>query len=191
MPGRRVDVGDAAAALERRRVAARVEGVERDDLVGLGEGLVGRLLVARLPVVDRGCRSGLPSRRGSPARPASSACCGRRDRRQRLVVDVDQLERVLRDVGGLGDDGRDLLALEAHLVGGEHGLRVARERRHPGEVVLRHQLAGDDRDDARQRRGARGVDRLDAGVRVRAAQELQVEHPGQRRCRRRSCPCRG
>ena len=49
---RRVDVGDAAAALERRRVAARVERVQLDDLVGLGEGLVGRLLVAGLPVVD-------------------------------------------------------------------------------------------------------------------------------------------
>ena len=49
---RRVHVGDTAAALERRRVAARVVGVERDDVVGLCEGAVGRLLVARLPVVD-------------------------------------------------------------------------------------------------------------------------------------------
>ena len=56
-----------------------------------------------------------------------------RDRRQRLVVDVDELGCVLRDVRGLGDHRGDLLALEAHLVRREHGLRVARERRHPGE----------------------------------------------------------
>ena len=52
LAGGRVDVGDAAAGLERRRVAARVERVERDDHVGRGERRVGRRLVARLPVVD-------------------------------------------------------------------------------------------------------------------------------------------
>ena len=33
-------------------MAARIERVERDDLVRLGERLLGRVLVARLPVVD-------------------------------------------------------------------------------------------------------------------------------------------
>ena len=179
LAGRRVDVGDAPAALERRRVAARVERVERDHLVGLRERAVGGLLVAGLPVVD--VIVGLAFLVVADDRRAVGERLLRRgDRRQDLVVDVDQLERVAGDVGALGDDRRDLLALEAHLVGGEHGLRVARERRHPRQVVLRHQLARHDRDDAGQRRRAARVDRLDPGVRDRAPQELHVEHVGQR-----------
>ena len=53
LAGRRVDVGDAAAALERRRVRARVERLEADDPVGRRERALGRLGVARLPVVNR------------------------------------------------------------------------------------------------------------------------------------------
>jgi hypothetical protein len=98
---------------------------------------------------------------------------------ERLVLDLDQLECVLRDVGRLGDDAGDLLTLVAHLVGDEHGLRVARQGRHPRKVVLRHQLAGDDGDDARQRGRRRRVDRRQASVGVRAPQDLHVEHPRQ------------
>ena len=58
-------------------------------------------------------------------------------RRQRLVLDVDQLERVACRVAVLGDDEGDLLALVAHLVGGEHGLHVGRQRRHPGQLERR------------------------------------------------------
>ena len=76
LAGRRVHVGDAAAALERRRVAARVERVERDDPVGLGEGPVGRLLVAGLPVVDAVGGPAPPCRRGSAGASSASACCG-------------------------------------------------------------------------------------------------------------------
>ena len=148
LAGRRVDVGDAAAALERRGVATRIEGVERDDVVRLGERAVGRILVSRLPVVDvvRGLPLLLvPDQRGvRRGRLLRARHCV-----ERLVVDLDQLERVFRDVRRLGDHARDLLTLVAHLVGDEHGLRVARQGRHPGEVVLRHQLARDDGDDAR------------------------------------------
>ena len=78
LPGLRVEVGDHPAGLERRRVAARVDDVPGDDGVGLGEGPVGRLLVAGFPerrreVVDAGrtCRRGSAARRGR-------APCGRR-----------------------------------------------------------------------------------------------------------------
>ncbi|CAB4968838.1 unannotated protein [freshwater metagenome] len=60
---------------------------------------------------------------------------GIHDRLEWLVVDVDELDGILRDVARLGDDERDLLALEAHLVGCEHRLGVVRQGRHPGEVV--------------------------------------------------------
>ena len=138
LAGRRVHVGDAAAALERRRVAARVEAcrARRPDRPRRRRG---RSPPCRRPPSGRSWFEVWPSlssritRRVRPRAPAAGVV----DRRQRLVVDVDQLERVLRDVRGLGDHRRDLLALEAHLVGREHGLGVAGERRHPGEVVLR------------------------------------------------------
>ena len=51
--------------------------------------------------------------------------------------------------------------------------------------------AGQHADDAGHRLGGRGVDRDDARVRHRRAQHLPVQHPGQRRCRRRTAPGRG
>ena len=101
---------------------------------------------------------------------------------ERLVVDVDQLAaRPWRCTADSATTAGDLLALEAHLVRREHGLGVAGERRHPGEVVLRHQLAGDDGDDALDSAAARDVSiERDARVRERAPQELEVEHPGER-----------
>ncbi len=58
------------------------------------------------------------------------------DRGQHLVVDVDQLEGVAGGVPVLGDDEGDLLALEADLVGGQHGLHVVGQGRHPGQALL-------------------------------------------------------
>ena len=79
------------------------------------------------------------------------------DGRQRVVLDVDEVERVAGDVRALGDDAGDLLALEADLVGGQHRLGVAGQGRHPRQVVGRQRLAGDDGDDARQLLGRGGV----------------------------------
>ncbi len=42
--------------------------------------------------------------------------------RQRLVLDLDQVARVLGDVAVLGDHGRDRLAVVAHLLDGDHVL---------------------------------------------------------------------
>jgi hypothetical protein len=99
--------------------------VERDDVVGVGEGAVGRVLVARFSVVDViAFLSFLLV--ADHRRALGHGLLGARDRRERLVVDVDQLERVLRDVRGLGDDSGDLLALEADLVRREHGLGIPR-----------------------------------------------------------------
>ena len=105
-------------------MAARVERVELDDPVGVGECLVRRILVAVRAGIDVVVFLALllvPDDRCV----VLEGLLGRRDHRQRLVVDVDQLDRVLRDVDRLCDDGRDLLSLEAHLVRGEHGLGVA------------------------------------------------------------------
>ena len=90
----------------------------------LGEGGFGGRRVARFPLVDQ--VAGLAfllvadERRAVPQR-----LLGRGDSGKDLVVDVDQLERVLGDVPVRGDHGRHLLALVADLVGGQHGLCVA------------------------------------------------------------------
>ena len=102
-------------------------------------------------------------------------------RLERLVLDVDQLERVAGRVVVVGDDERDLLALEAHLVGREHRLRgrptssASTPSRAPrGRApVMTAWTRG-------QRQRRRGVDRDDPGVGERAAQDRAVEHPGQR-----------
>ena len=90
LAGLRVEVGDDPARLQRRRVAARVDDVARDDRVGLGERAVGRLLVAGLPRRAREvvALAGLvvaDQRRVGVERLARVD-----DRRQRLVLDVDQ-----------------------------------------------------------------------------------------------------
>ena len=133
LAGHRVHVGHRPARLHRRRVRARVEHVEGDGDVGGGEGGVRGRLVAGLPVEDVVVGAALDlvaDERGvGVERPP-----GVDHRRQRLVLDVDQLQRVARRVAVLGDDEGDLLALVAHLVGGEHGLHVGRQRRHPGQL---------------------------------------------------------
>ena len=179
LAGLRVEVGDDPARLERRRVAARVDDVARDDRVGLGERPVGRLLVAGLPGRAREvvALTGLvvaDQRRVGVERLARVD-----DRRQRLVLDVDQLQRVVRRVLVGRDHERDLLALEAHLVAREHGLRVVGDRGHPGQAERLEILGRDDGRDVRVGERLRGVDRDDAGVRVRAAQDRAVHHPGQ------------
>jgi hypothetical protein len=175
LPGRRIDVRDAAAALERRGMAARIVRDEPDHLVGFGERLLGRFCVAGLPVVDPVVLLVflvVADHRRVRFEPGLRAG----DDGERVVVDVDQLERVVRDVHVLGDDARDLLPLHAHLVGREHGLRVAGERRHPCEVVLREDVPRHDHDDPGQLARTRRVDRVDLGVRERAAQDRHVEH---------------
>jgi hypothetical protein len=99
--------------------------------------------------------------------------------RERLVIDLDQLERVLGRVPVVGDDEGDLLPLEAHLVGGEDGLGIAGDGGHPGETLLLQVLPGDDGADLRvlQRRG--DVDAVYPGVGERAPENRRVKHPRQ------------
>ncbi len=55
--------------------------------------------------------------------PLAVAFCGSTISRQRLVVDVDELERVLRLVPALGDDDGDAVADVAHDVFGQLRIR--------------------------------------------------------------------
>ena len=102
------------------------------------------------------------------------------DDRERLVLDVDQLQRVARRVAVVGDHERDLLALEADLVGREHRLRVAATASASRRASRASRSApGDDGVDLRVLERGGGVDRHDPGVGERAAQDRAVQHARQ------------
>ena len=100
-------------------------------------------------------------------------------RRQLLVVDLDQLDRVRGGIAVGRDHERDLLALEQHLLVGQHRLHVAGERRHVVEIERLQVGGGQDRLDARhlERRG--GVDPLDPRMAVGRADEVAEQHARQ------------
>ncbi len=178
LAGHRVDVRDDPACLERRGMRARIVRLEGHDAVGLGEGRVGGRRVAGFPLVDQVVGLALllvPDH----DRVRLERLLGRGDGREHVVVDLDELAGVDGHVRIGGDDGRHLLALVAHLVGGQHRLGVARQRRHPGQAVLGHELAGHDGHDALHLGRRRRVDALDAGVGHRRAHDGHVEHAGE------------
>ena len=177
LAGDRVEVGDRAAGFQRRRVRARVDQVRADHHVGGGEDRVGGRLVARAPVEDVvAVRQVLPDHRRARFEGGRRVGQGR----QRLVVDRDQLQRIPGRVPVRGHHEGDLLALETHLVGGQHGLHVTEQRGHPRQVPFGQISAGQHRGHGRVGAGRAGVDRDDPGVRERAAQDRAVQHAGPR-----------
>ena len=106
-------------------------------------------------------------------------------RRQRLVLHLEQLARVLRRVAAVRHHRGHRLAHEAGAVARERGevvaaqLGVRRHHRHraPGRAEIGE---GHHVDHARMRAGPGRVHARDARVRVRAAQEHRVEQAGQR-----------
>ena len=105
--------------------------------------------------------------------------------RQHLVVHLDQLQGLFRnvDVDG-GHRGHGMPAVQ-HLVVRQRVvaqmLHVDRHLAEVGHAVLGlgHVVRRHHRLDARQGLGLAGIDRADAGVGVRAAQHLAVQHAGQ------------
>ena len=104
------------------------------------------------------------------------------NRGERLVVDLDEPERRLRDRRRLRRDHGDLVADEADLAV-EDELVVGGRLRAPlprlGDDDARDVLPGEDRLHPGEAARPRGVDGPDAGVRMRAPQHLGREHPGQ------------
>ena len=178
LAGRLVVVRHAATGLHRSRVDARVERVERDHDIGVCKRTICGVGIAGLPREDVIIRLAFEVR-------AHDRCIsihrmlGIDDHGQRVVVDVDTLKRVLCLWLGLGDDRHDLLALEANLVRGEHGLGVTREGRHPGEAMSLEVLAGDAGEHAWHCHRTRRVDRIDRGVCERRAIDRHKQHPGE------------
>ena len=96
------------------------------------------------------------------------------DRRERLVLDVDLRGRLGGELGRLGRDGGDGVADETDAVGREDGLVLQVDA-----GVEREVAAGGDGPHARHPRGPLGPDVEDPGVRVRRADDGDVEEPGE------------
>ena len=117
--------------------------------------------------------------------PGCDRLLGVDDRRQRLPVDVDRLERVERLLGRLGDDRGDALAGPLDAVGREHARGVLTLFWMPGEPPAGQAIGSGLYGMSAPAKTAttpgiafgRGrVDRPDVGVRVRAPQDGHVGH---------------
>jgi hypothetical protein len=150
--------------------------------MGAGEGGFGLRLVAPFIGVGDVIWVLFPNARGIELRRVSR----RSDRRQRLVVDLDQLRRVLRLRQSIGDDHRDRIADVAGAIDDQRrSLRC--EHRRPVGFLARHRRLGHgepiggvigtrvDRFHAWCSGGRGFVDRPDLGMRMRRPQEYRVE----------------
>ena len=166
------EVGDRSVLLEGEMGVAFVEVDVVVDAVRPGETLVEVAELHRDELVDV---SGVAvvvnghGRRGEPL-------VDRADRRERLVLDPDEIERVERRVLADGGDRRDRIADVAHAVLAERVLvlRDGQDAEGDGQVLSRRH-----HDDAGRGERRRDVDREDPRVRDLRAQELAVQHPRQ------------
>ena len=102
-------------------------------------------------------------------------------RLEHLVVDLDELERLVGGLLGLGGDDRHLLVLIAHEVLEDQtvvGTRLRIALAGDGKAALGHVLVGVDAHDARHLQGARRIDGADLGTGIGAALELNDERAG-------------
>ena len=192
-------MGILHVGIEGHAILARIVGAERaarlhvlgvhprdhvaplDDPGGALDRLVGGGLVAALDEVGDVVGAVVPHR----GRAGLHRVGGRGHRGQRLVVDTDQLGRVLGLGQRVGDHHRHRIADIAHPVGdqrrplrGVHRLTVGALARHVGlghaEPVGHDVVAGVDRQHARRLPGRLDVDRPDIGVGVRRPHEDRV-----------------
>ena len=165
-----------AARLQRQPVVAAGAQPLAADVGRVGEGRVG-VALARVETPASGwCPAPSNSRLWffAAAVPVGH-------RRQRLDLDRDRFQRVLADGDAVGQHHGDRLADIAHLVVRDHRLLERlelRQRLQPhrdDRRAARHVGRGDDRMHAGHLQRRRGVDRDDAAVRHRAAQDHGIE----------------
>ena len=175
----RIVVGEAAAGLHRVSGHPVDADAVAHDVSRPGEGRsyrrfvadpVGEGLVAGIVVPDRRRAGGQRVVRGD-------------QRRQRRIIDLNQLGGVLGRIHGLGDDEGDRLAGHARAALGQQRLRrleprravgaAARHRRpHRAETARGEVVSGQDRQNSGRSERRLGVDRIDVRVRVGRAQDI-------------------
>ena len=102
-------------------------------------------------------------------------------RLEHLIVDLDELERLVGGLLGLGGDNRHLLVLVAHEVLEDQavvGTRLRIALSGNGKAPLGHVLVGVDAHHARHLQGTRRVDGADLGAGIGAALEFDDERAG-------------
>jgi hypothetical protein len=170
----RVVIGDHAAGLDRRAGIARVADFHRDAVRCRGEGRRGVAVTERAVARDIGAELVMQGRRARRER-------GERidERGQRIVIDFDEIERVLGEIAIGGHHDRDRLAHVARALDRD---RPAFERRpqhgDEGRGQRRDFGPGDHRGDARSGGRCLGADRADVGVRVGGTQNRGVQGAG-------------
>ena len=179
--GLRIVFGEDAARLERRDHDAVDREIERHDLRRLGESLVAFVAVAQAPIERNIARLLVPQHRR-----ARLHRLGRIDhRRQRGVIDLDQIERVLRRGQTIGDHQRDRIADMAHFIRRQQrpagieeiGAVAVLERRDAfdaAEAGGLHIGAGIDREHAGHALCRGHIDAVDRRMRMRRAQESGI-----------------
>ena len=179
----RIVDAERAPRLQVLRVDPRDDVAASDDPVSPGEGRLGRRAVAGLEDVADVVGTLVPHRRGA----GLGGLRGRGHRRQRLVVDLDEVGRVLGLGAGLGDDERDRVAHVPHAVAGETPMGAGEHRRAVRALALErhgHRAeavdvgAGEDGEDAGRAPRRRRVDRAEPRVRVQRAHDHGVRLEG-------------
>ena len=179
VPLDRVEVGEAAAGLDRRHVDARHMHLLAHHDIGLIKDPVRGFLVARLPVPD--VVVGLAFLVGAEHRRiVLERLEGVHDGRHGLVFDLDRGHSVGGRIARGCDHPGHLLRLVHHGVRGEHHLGVRHEGRHPVQPVRLQVLAREHGEHAGNLERLGGVDVLDFAVGDGAPDDVQPEHPRQR-----------
>ena len=187
-----IEAGDAGMRLDIGLVHRRGLELLVDDLVGLGKACI---RVADLELDPLRDIRGLGRRRLDAAgdlvleeqrRVGLHRLVDIDDVRQYLVIDIDQRRRFLGDRFADRRDRGDRVALIERLLARHDVARYVPEilrdplRADIFEFMVGEVLGGDHRLDPGQCLGLRGVDRADAGMRMRRADDLAVERARRR-----------
>jgi hypothetical protein len=177
---------DDRARLHERRDEPLLHEPPADDDIGVGERLLGVTGRAGLPAVEDEVEAGV--RVQVVVDQVGAVLDGLlhvQDRRQDVVVDVDQLDGVLCGDLAARDDQRHGLAHVVDRVDGDRGVsgvdHVGGDRPRAGDraLLVREVPTREDGDDARGLLGRADVDAGDPRVRDRAADDGDVQHAGQ------------
>ncbi len=181
----RIVVADRAARLHAGGGDAVDHEAMLDDVGGVGEGGIGRGLVAEELHETDIVRALIPH----PRRASGGGLRGRHDRGERLVVDRNQLGGVLGLDQSLRHHEGDIIAGPAHAVFDKRGIGrpkraavAALQSAGDRQVAPSRGLpvrAGEHREHPRRRLGLARVDRADARMRVRGAQHIAEHHAWQ------------